>query len=666
MRIQLVETVSGFNELLRDIKTARIIGIDTEFTNFDVYAARLLLLSLYFNDVSYVIDLTVLDMNLLKQLKPYLETEDIIKVGHNLTVEWKFLYHNARIMMNGMHDTMVTDQLINAGLKMKFSLKDVASRRLNIDMDKQIRTEFINWPEGATFTPEQIEYSGMDAVIPVQIYVQQLQDIHEQELDRVYDLEMHILAPTALMEYTGVPVKPDTLREMIHPFERFIKSANKAFQDIIIDSGGAVSITFDRDGYEALNASSGDQVKGALQRIGIEIKDSKGNLSLDSKVVQRWDMQHSKKHYKDFDIDYHTLIDDDDVADALDLYLVLNNKIVRAYAFLQAAMKLLSTFILGMLGAINPITKRIHPTFKSLGAHRTGRYSSSRPNFQNLPNDIKLQLLGLGKYSIRKAIQATKGRKLIISDFSGIELLILAVLSGDMALLNEIIRGDIHNFVAINVLDYKGITSENKKKEPHKYWRAAAKTLSYAIAYGTTGRNVSETLNIMLGSQGFKITAKQGDELIARWYALFPSTAAYLESNGEQAVIKGYVCDVWGRRRHWDTEVFKRNTRDAKWLRLAAMREGKNAPIQGTSATMTKVATRLLYESIDLRKARMIITVHDELVFEVVDSYVEEAKQLIKDKMEDSIRMTLPLIAEYVGLYDGTSVDPKESELYDK
>jgi DNA polymerase I-like protein with 3'-5' exonuclease and polymerase domains len=237
MRLQLVDDKRTFNILYQSIQSASIIGIDTEFTNLDVHQSRLLLVSMYLNDTRFVLDMTKLDRALFMRLQPYLEDETILKVGHNLTVEWKQFYKYGKIMMTGMHDTMIAEQMILAGLNAKFDLKSVAKRRLNRDMDKAVRNEFIDLPEDATFTAEQIEYSGDDAVIPVEIYHQQIQEIHQKELDRIYDLEMHIIAPTAMMEYTGVPINRDTLMAMVEPFERYIKTSEKAFQDLIIEYG---------------------------------------------------------------------------------------------------------------------------------------------------------------------------------------------------------------------------------------------------------------------------------------------------------------------------------------------------------------------------------------------------------------------------------------------
>lgn len=665
MKIQVIANPASYKEMVQKLERAKLIGVDTETTGLDPYTYSLLLVSLYDGDTAYVVDFTKLPLEYIKYLKPTLENPAILKVGHNLSFEWKAFYHTCRIDMQGLHDVMISDRMIFAGLRLKHTLKDVALRRLSIDVDKTIRKEFIGMnPAEVSFSQEQYEYSAMDAVYPVDIYPLQMANIRERKLERIYQLEMNIIAPTAMMEYTGVNINRGMLEAMVEPFKHFVKLADKALQDMLITHGAANTILFTKDGYSVINTGSSDQVLEALASIGIKVVDNKGKPSLGAKVVQRWDMLQRKKKgkkYKDWDVDYHTLIDDVEVADALDMYQVLDNPFLRAFAFLQGARKLLSTYVIGLIDAINPVTGRIHPFFNSYGAEATGRYSSNGPNFQNLPNDKKLKVLGLGAHSLRKAIEATKGRKLIIADYSGIELVILAANSGDKKLMEMILKGDVHTAVAREVLGYLELTQENKKKEPHKLWRDAAKTLSYGIAYGTTGRNIAETLNIMLAAVGYKIDAQQGDELIAKWFALFPDTHEYLMSNGRKAVDKGFVTDAWGRRRNWDQAWFL-----DKWKKLAAMREGQNMPIQGTSATMTKRAIWLLWERLDRKKARMVITVHDEIVVEVVDSYVETASQIIKESMEQAIKETLPIIADQVGLYEGTSVSPSVSDRYDK
>jgi DNA polymerase-1 len=654
-----IHTLQGVRRVAYELSTTDVIAVDTENTGLDPYTARPLIVSLSSRTANYVIDLTTQDAkDAYTALQPLLEDPNILKIGHNLTYDWKIFHHQAGIMMEHMHDTMIADRLIYAvGYKVPFALKDVTARRLGITRDKSIRSSFIDWQIGSVFSEEQLRYAAEDTSFLFPIWEQQMREIANKKLERVYQLEMAIIAPTAVMEYTGVNINVAMLQDMVEPFSNYVKAADKALQDLFIANGAAETIVVTEDGYYCLNTNSTDQLKAALQRVGVDVP------SLNAKDVQRWELLQRKKRKgkKIDDFNYLDIVDDEEIATAIDQYPGVENKYLRALGFLKGARILLNTFILGIIERINPISKRIHPNFNSLGAMATGRYSSSGPNFQNLPNDKKLKLLGLGRYSIRNAIEASKGRTLLISDYSGIELVILAVLSGDTHLMDEILRGDIHTYVTQEVLGYKDINRKNKKDEPHKLWRDAAKTLSYGIAYGTTGRNLSETLNIMLASQGYRITPQEGDELIERWYKLFPKTAAYLNSNARSAVLNGYVTDTWGRRRNWDKTTFV-----DKWKRLAAEREGKNAPIQGTSATMTKRAIQLFWENANHRRARIIITVHDEIVVEANNQYLEEATRILKWAMEEAIRETLPSVADDVGKYESTSVSPKASNKYDK
>ena len=650
-KIQAIQILNDIEE--RTWMDFQRIGLDTETTSLDPYVARLLLISISTNqDVSYVFDMTKLPVSIFKDV---LENPHILKIGHNLTYDYKIFYHQG-IQLRGMHDTMIADRLIHAvGYKMGFSLADVTKRRLNIVRDKTIREGFIN-KEDSLFSEEEIQYAGEDTTYLHPIYEQQMAEIEKLDLKRVYALEMSIIAPTAMMEYSGVYVNTEMLSAMKAPFEDHIRIADKALQDIFIAHNAADTVVFSRDGYYCVNTNSTQQIKDMLHRVGVTIP------TLNVKDVQRWELEQRKsKKKKVDDFSYSDYIDDEEVATAIDQYPGVDNKFLRALGFLKGARILLNTFIYGILDRVNTTTGRVHPSFNSLGAMATGRYSSTKPNFQNIPTDKKLQLLGLGAYSIRNCIEAPADKHIIIADFASIELVILAALSNDQHLLEEILRGDVHTYVVKEVLNYKEITPQNKKKEPHKFWRDAAKTLSYGIAYGTTGRNISETLNVMLASQGYKITPQDGDNLIAKWYSLFPTTAGYLNANARKAVLDGYVTDAWGRRRNWDRSMFI-----DKWKRFAAEREGKNAGIQGSSATMTKRAIQLFWERADFSKAKMIICVHDEIVVESDQEYTDTACALLKEAMEQAIKEVLPNVAHEVGKYEGTSVDPKVSNKYDK
>lgn len=657
-----ITTMHGVYSMREYLRKQTVIGFDTENTGLDPITVTPLLASFATKEIAYVIDFTVLNpAKVYSELKDILTDTNIIKVGHNLAYDWRCVYTQSRIEMNGLYDTMIGERIVKAGLNERFDLKTVVRNRLDIDLDKSVREGFIDW-QGESFTEQQIRYSGEDSVYPIIVMEQQLSEMGRNGLLRIKDLEMDIIAPSAFMEQTGIPIDSNMLYEMIPVFEKYIESADQALQDIIIEFGGAEKILFENGKYTALNTRSNKQVLEAFHRMGINVK------SLNSKDVKQWDTRNSqsKRNSKKYNFEYEDVVEDSDVAEALDLYAALNHKVLRAYAFLVAMRKLHSTYVIGMINAIHPKTQRIHPHFNSLGAHRTGRYSSTDINAQNIPSDEKLKRLNIGDYSIRRAIRpikkkGKKDRKIIVADFAGIELVILATLSNDKKLLSQITEGDVHTFVCHEVLHYMDINKKNKKEYPHVMYRQSSKKLSYSIAYGVTSKNVSETMSTDLATLGVKVSQDQAQEHIDTWFNTFPDTKAYLQSNAEHAIMYGYVTDCWGRRRHWDRSTFI-----DKWKRLAASREGMNAPIQGTSATMTKQAIRLLWSRLDRSRARLIMTVHDELVLESTEEYAEESARIVKECMEQAIRDTLPTIADIVGLYEGTSVSPSISDCYDK
>jgi len=654
-----VQNIAQLKKILPTLENQTHVGFDTEGTSLLSHDNTLLILSFaYFTDntiETVVIDCTKIP-DAVKQCKSLLESKTVCKIGHNLTYDSHVLLP-FDVYLTNMHDTLLADQLLHAGLFMEggFSLKAVAKRRLGIELDKEVRDTFIYYVAGTIFTEEQLTYAAHDARIVLELYALQIQDIEQAKLTRVYAVEVAQIPISASMRHTGIYVDGDELASYKPQFERFMYQAEQALQELVIDMGLIETIRFDRDGLFAFNNSSPQQVKEIYAKANIN------PASFNAKDVVKWDMQHSKQRAKEWQVDYYQLIADEEVAEALTLYEGLNNPLLRAHAFVTGANKLYGTYIEGLLAVIHKKTKRVHANFNILGASKTGRFSGNKPNFQNMPNDHRLKRLGLGACSIRSTIKAAAGRSLLIADYSGIELVILAVNSQDEKLLHEITQGDIHTYVARHVLGNKDITKENKGKEPFKTWRNGSKKLSYSIAYGTTGANLSQVLSIDMASVAYKIDQKKGDALIQQWFATFPKTAAYLQNNAVQAITKGYVADAWGRRRYWHLPDL-----EDKWKRLAAQREGMNAPIQGSSATMTKRAMQLTHERLDPKKARIVITIHDEIVVESMLGYVDTASAIMKASMEQALAEVLPAIADIVGKFESTSAFPKASSKYDK
>lgn len=656
MPIEVITTIQGIHTLLKKLAGVKVLAYDLETTGLSPQYDKILLIAIATDkDTAYVIDVTYTGMEAFKILEPVLTNPNILKLGFNWTFDHKMTLGIAKVDMNNMYDCMLSEQLLTAGLFVpgvkgkQFSLEAVAFRRLNVPMNKDIRNEFIGY-QGQGFRQEAYEYAAYDTMLLFPIWEQQEQEIKEKELERVRQLEMDIIPVTSVMELTGIRVDKAKLETLIEPFSHYVRTCYRALQDSFIEGGAADRILFESSGYTAVNPASKPQVMNALNALGITPK------SLNAKDVVKYDFQNSGRQ---IEANYSDLVDDEEISEAIEKFGGLHNPILRLYTFYTGAQKLLGTYVIKELDRVDPKTSRRYGWFKSLGARSTGRYSS---DMQQKPKNGKLKDLGLGKYSIRECYVASPNANLIIADFLGIELYILADMSRDEKLAHEITQGDIHVIVTKSTLgEYlpiaKEITAENKGQGVFKTIRDASKVLSYGIAYGVAGASLADQMNIKLASLGVSFSPEMGDELIRLWKEVaFPNAGKWLDESGDYAVTKGYVTDAWGRRRNWDLEHIREN----KWKFFAAQREGKNARIQMTSATMTKRAAQLIYSRLDRKKARILLLVHDEVVTESAEKYTDVAKQIVKEGMEQAARETMPFMGQFV------EVTPDVSKKYDK
>jgi DNA polymerase-1 len=255
----------------------------------------------------------------------------------------------------------------------------------------------------------------------------------------------------------------------------------------------------------------------------------------------------------------------------------------------------------------------------------------------------------------------------IISDYSGIELVILAAVSDDGNLIDQILQGDIHSYVANSLFGPQmdqvlggRITKDNRKdkSQPFATVRDLFKPVSYGVVYGSTGWNLYRTLAAPLGSLGFHITQDECDAWVDRWkHELFPNTGKLLSDNARYAVTRGYTESVLGRRRRWDLNEIRK----LDWMYNAAMREGMNQPIQSSSADMTKLAMIYVHGALDPARGRIALTVHDEIVAEVREDYADEAVVIIQREMERAGYDLFPNLPR-----GAVTAEPKKSTKYDK
>ncbi len=283
--------------------------------------------------------------------------------------------------------------------------------------------------------------------------------------------------------------------------------------------------------------------------------------------------------------------------------------------------KLKSTYIDALPELVNPKTGRVHTTYAQTVA-ATGRLSSVNPNLQNIP------IRSEAGQQIRKAFVARDENHVIISaDYSQIELRLIAQMSQDPAMVEAFKHGeDIHASTAAKVFN---VALDEVTREQ----RSQAKTVNFGIIYGVSAFGLADQANI---------SRKEAKALIDAYYETYPTLKAYIEKQVEVARDQGFVETLMGRRRY----LKDINSRNAV-VRSHAERNAVNAPIQGTAADIVKMAMIQIQKELKKNyQTKMILQVHDELIFDAPKDEVEKVSELIKSTMEAAMQMDVPLIAE--------------------
>ena len=283
--------------------------------------------------------------------------------------------------------------------------------------------------------------------------------------------------------------------------------------------------------------------------------------------------------------------------------------------------KLISTYISALPGYIDPKDGKIHTTYNQT-VTATGRLSSSNPNLQNLP--IRSER---GRF-IREAVIPDEGCLFLSADYSQIELRLMAHFSQDEHMLAAFRSGqDIHAATAAKIY---GLPIEEVSKDQ----RRNAKTANFGIIYGISAFGLSQQLGCS------RAEAKQ---LIDDYFAAFPRVISYIESQKEQARVRGYAETLFGRKRYLPDI----NSHNAT-VRAFAERNAVNAPIQGTAADIIKMAMVSIHRRLKEEglRAQMIMQVHDELNFNVPKDEVDRVREIVVSEMQNAVHLSIPLIAE--------------------
>jgi len=289
--------------------------------------------------------------------------------------------------------------------------------------------------------------------------------------------------------------------------------------------------------------------------------------------------------------------------------------------------KLKSTYIDALPNAVDPKTGRVHTHYGQVQT-ATGRLSSNDPNLQNIP------VRSPKGREIRKAFVPREGWKLLAADYSQIELRILAALTGDAGLLKAFKEGqDIHTATAAKIFD---VAPADVTRDQ----RSTAKMVNFGIPYGISAFGLAQRLGT--------VSRTEAQEIIDSYFAQFPGIPGYMEAQKERAKEKGYVETVCGRRRQLRDINSGNGT-----IRAAAERNAINMPIQGTAADMIKIAMVRIQNSMTDQglKSRMLLQVHDELVFDLAPGEETQLRELVTVGMVGALELPCPIEIE-IGLGD--------------
>ena len=307
-------------------------------------------------------------------------------------------------------------------------------------------------------------------------------------------------------------------------------------------------------------------------------------------------------------------------AEVLEELAAAGHEVPRLLLEYREIAKLLSTYLEALPQAVDPATGRIHTSFNQIGA-ATGRLSSNNPNLQNIP------VRTARGEDIRRGFVPRPGHRLVVADYSQIELRLLAHLSGDEAFVAAFRAGDdIHRQTAAVIfgVDAAGVTADQ---------RARAKTINFATLYGQGPHALSRQLGI---------SREEAKRFIDAYFARFAGVRRFLDEAVRRAREKGYAETIFGRRRYIP-EIQDKNFN----IRAFGERTATNSPIQGSAADLIKVAmVRVAAALRHGHRARLLLQVHDELVLEAPADEAGTVAALVKQHMEGAASLTVPLVAD--------------------
>lgn len=577
---------ADWEQLLQRMQQADHFAIDTETTNLDYRVAELVGFSIAFDaNEAYYVPLAhdyegapeqLNREQVLAQIKPILENEQVKKIGHHLKYD-AHIFANHGITIQGWYfDTMLASYVLNAAAT-RHSMDDVARVYLS-----HLTTTFEQIAgKGAkqkTFNQIELEvaahYAAEDAHVTYRLYevLSSKLKSHPELVNILHNIEMPVARVLTGMEEDGIKLDHKFLDQLSVEFSDTMQTLENQATELA---------------GETFNIASPKQVGEVLfDKLGIKggKKTATGQYSTSESILEKIE---------------HPLAE-----------VILEHR---------GLAKLKNTYTDRLVEQSHDATHRVHTSYhQALTA--TGRLSSTDPNLQNIP--IRTPI---GR-QIRKAFIAPEGRVLLAADYSQIELRLMAHFSQDDALVHAFQQGqDVHRRTAAEVL---GIAIEDVTNDQ----RRQAKAVNFGLLYGMSEFGLTRQL-------GF--TREESRSYIARYFQRYPGVLDYMERTRQIAREQGFVETILGRRLY-TPDILATN----KMIKQAAERAAINAPLQGSAADIIKLAMIAVDKILPKDQAKLLLQVHDELVFEADVSIADELSKQIADVMQSVLEISVPFVVE--------------------
>lgn len=549
------EAKQGKGKILRFVNEypdwwASVVGLDIETTPSESpcpYKDRIVTIQIAFPDGDIYIWTEGFE-----NLVGMLENPDILKICHNACFEYKFLKRYLGADLWPIYDTMLVEQILTSGLSLSASLAATAFRRVSALLDKSLQRSFTS----SDLTEAQLQYVENDVKHLIPIREEQEKLIAEEGMEKIRDLECELVPVVAAMELAGIKLDPVAWDKVVEVEARLMEEAAEVFcQNLVMPAH-----TFALFGnVSPINLNSRQQVLDVFHKSGIKVPNTKeGTLT-----------KYMKKH-----------------PDCVG---------IKAY---QNYVKHAKRMSWDYPKHINLATGRIHTNYHQIGA-RSGRFSSSRPNLQNVERENR----------VRGAFVPEEGHVFIGADYDQQEMRVMAEASGDKNLQKVCLEDDPH------LANARVIWNDPHLQELSGQKRIIIKNTGFAMNYGAGAETFAN-------SSGIDI--EEAEYVLAKLKRTYPKVHAWGRAQRKFLQEWGFVSTLWNRKRWFP---------GAKENPNQYPNEPINTPIQGSSADMIKRAMVRIHKVLDIYDARILLQVHDELIIECKEEQALEVAEIVEQEM---------------------------------